>query len=230
MANNIRVVIQKPVDGGSFVLENGNGTTANGNAVDLGGTTTNPVLVTGENEVMFQNLRAVTPPFPPGLPTTVTDTNVKLDDGIWHLGSNEQVDGAPSKLSYISSDVNTLSINHYSNLDYSPSILFNDELTLSQYSTAQGITSLVISEQSSFNSANGKGLKYNTATDYANITWSTDDDSIAPIGMIKDNTVQHSVTGEPTGSDPVLNMVSLTQAEYDAGTPIATTLYIITDA
>ena len=37
------------------------------------------------------------------------------------------------------------------------------------------------------------------------------------------------VTGEPTGSDRVLNVVSLTQAEYDAGTPVATTFYIITD-
>ena len=36
------------------------------------------------------------------------------------------------------------------------------------------------------------------------------------------------VTGEPTGSDVVLNVVSLTQAEYDAGTPVATTFYIIT--
>jgi len=35
-------------------------------------------------------------------------------------------------------------------------------------------------------------------------------------------------TGEPSGSDSVINIVSLTQAEYDAGTPVATTLYIIT--
>ena len=41
------------------------------------------------------------------------------------------------------------------------------------------------------------------------------------------NTVNSSTTGEPTGSDVVLNIVSLTQAEYDAGTKIATTLYVI---
>jgi len=35
-------------------------------------------------------------------------------------------------------------------------------------------------------------------------------------------------TGEPNGSDSIINIVSLTQAEYDAGTPVATTLYIIT--
>lgn len=44
------------------------------------------------------------------------------------------------------------------------------------------------------------------------------------------SSVNSSTTGEPTGADVVLNTVSLTQAEYDAGTPIATTLYIITDA
>jgi predicted RecA/RadA family phage recombinase len=41
------------------------------------------------------------------------------------------------------------------------------------------------------------------------------------------NTIESDVTGEPTGSDQVLNVVSLTQAEYDAGTPVATTLYVI---
>jgi len=44
------------------------------------------------------------------------------------------------------------------------------------------------------------------------------------------NTINSTTTGEPTGSDVVLNVVSLTQAEYDAGTPIITTFYIITDA
>lgn len=42
------------------------------------------------------------------------------------------------------------------------------------------------------------------------------------------NTIESATAGEPTGSDVVLNVVSLTQAEYDAGTPVATTLYIIT--
>ena len=44
------------------------------------------------------------------------------------------------------------------------------------------------------------------------------------------NTINSKTAGEPTGSDVILNTVSLTQAEYDAGTPIATTLYVITDA
>jgi hypothetical protein len=46
----------------------------------------------------------------------------------------------------------------------------------------------------------------------------------------EENTINSVVSGEPTGSDVVLNVVSLTQAEYDAGTPIATTFYAITDA
>ena len=47
---------------------------------------------------------------------------------------------------------------------------------------------------------------------------------------LETNKVNSVLTGEPTGSDKILNIVSLTQAEYDAGTPIATTLYNITDA
>jgi hypothetical protein len=46
----------------------------------------------------------------------------------------------------------------------------------------------------------------------------------------EENTINSVVSGEPTGSDVVLNVVSLTQAEYDAGTPVITTLYNITDA
>ena len=41
--------------------------------------------------------------------------------------------------------------------------------------------------------------------------------------------VTSKTSGEPTGSDSIANIVSLTQAEYDAGTIISTTLYIITD-
>ena len=47
-------------------------------------------------------------------------------------------------------------------------------------------------------------------------------------GALADSSVQSSVSGEPSGSDQVVNVVSLTQAEYDAGTPVATTFYVIT--
>ena len=38
------------------------------------------------------------------------------------------------------------------------------------------------------------------------------------------------VSEEPSGSTIVSKVVSLTQAQYDAGTPVAGTFYIITDA
>ena len=41
------------------------------------------------------------------------------------------------------------------------------------------------------------------------------------------NTINSAVVGEPIGSDIVPNIVTLTQAEYDASTPVATTFYII---
>ena len=50
------------------------------------------------------------------------------------------------------------------------------------------------------------------------------------INSLQSDKVNSVTTGEPTGSDIVGNIVSLTQAEYDAGTPIATTFYLITDA
>ena len=40
--------------------------------------------------------------------------------------------------------------------------------------------------------------------------------------------VASTLGSEPTGSDKVVNMVSLTQAEYDAATPVSTTFYAIT--
>ena len=49
-----------------------------------------------------------------------------------------------------------------------------------------------------------------------------------PVNAASFDAVTSVTTGEPSGSDSVINIVSLTQAEYDAGTPVATTLYIIT--
>jgi hypothetical protein len=55
-------------------------------------------------------------------------------------------------------------------------------------------------------------------------------DNIHQVTAAQTGAVSNDVTGEPSGSDAVVKMVSLTQAEYDAGTPIATTFYVITDA
>ena len=49
-----------------------------------------------------------------------------------------------------------------------------------------------------------------------------------PVTAATFDAVTSVTTGEPSGSDSLINIVSLTQAEYDAGTPVATTLYIIT--
>ena len=46
----------------------------------------------------------------------------------------------------------------------------------------------------------------------------------------EENTIDSITAGEPTGSDQVVNVVSLLQAEYDGGAKVATTFYIITDA
>lgn len=50
------------------------------------------------------------------------------------------------------------------------------------------------------------------------------------LGFTWEPVLYSTTVGEPTGSDRVLNIVSLTQAEYDAGTPVAGTYYLITDA
>lgn len=71
-------------------------------------------------------------------------------------------------------------------------------------------------------------------TDYATEAQGTLAASASQATGVEDNaevnTINSTITGEPSGSDVVLNVVSLTQAEYDAGTPESTTFYIITDA
>ena len=57
--------------------------------------------------------------------------------------------------------------------------------------------------------------------------FSVDDAGVLGAAGVSPTTVNSITTGEPTGSDQVVNVVSLTQAEYDAGTPVATTFYII---
>ena len=46
----------------------------------------------------------------------------------------------------------------------------------------------------------------------------------------EENTINSKAEAGMSGEDLVANVLSLTQAEYDAGTPLATTFYIITDA
>ena len=71
-----------------------------------------------------------------------------------------------------------------------------------------------------------------TATSFV-VDGGSDDELLVADGGIQQpaglGLVTSRVVGEPTGSDAIINIVSLTQAEYDAGTIISTTLYIITD-
>tara|TARA_R110002126_G_scaffold265114_1_gene408289 strand:+ start:343 stop:735 length:393 start_codon:yes stop_codon:yes gene_type:complete len=125
----------------------------------------------------------------------------------------------------------------------SDAIIIKDETVANANTAARVGTNLVaiaddlISKQVSIDSNNGKvsyteALVSANASVYANTIKNTypsaDATKLAGIEVGADvNTVNSSVTGEPTGSDVVLNIVSLTQAEYDAGTKIATTLYVI---
>ena len=83
-------------------------------------------------------------------------------------------------------------------------------------------------------SVNGKtGIVLLNGTDIPLLngtTTPTVTDSIADLSIEVDKKVDSVTTGEPTGSYAIGNIVSLTQAEYDAGTKIATTIYNITDA
>lgn len=74
-------------------------------------------------------------------------------------------------------------------------------------------------------------------TDFISVTQAVDLDTMesdtttnnAKTGVTTEeaNTIDSITAGEPTGSDQVLNVVSLTQAEYDAGSPVSTTFYVI---
>lgn len=45
----------------------------------------------------------------------------------------------------------------------------------------------------------------------------------------KNNTVSSDLSGEPLGSVKILNVVVISQSDYDVSVPVPTTLYIIND-
>lgn len=58
-------------------------------------------------------------------------------------------------------------------------------------------------------------------------TYNTDG-SYSPIEITGEyNTINSSVDGEPSGSSLILNVVEISQTDYDAGTPLGNTLYIV---
>lgn len=62
------------------------------------------------------------------------------------------------------------------------------------------------------------GLRTDLNTNTSNIT------------DLENSKLNSTTSGEPAGADKALNIVTLTQAEYDAGTPLPTTIYIIKDS
>ena len=113
-------------------------------------------------------------------------------------------------------------------------VLNNETVQESNVTQHEGALSIDASQISDFDIevSNNTSVPANTAkvginTTQANaITANT-----AKVGVTneEENTINSTTVGEPTGSSLVLNVVSLTQAQYDAGTPVSTTFYIITD-
>ena len=92
-----------------------------------------------------------------------------------------------------------------------------------QVSTNTSDISTIQGEQTTQDSAIALNTAKVSYTDAALVATHTTD-----ISTLDSDKLDSVTTGEPTGSDVVGNAVSLTQAEYDAGTPVATTFYIIT--
>ena len=92
--------------------------------------------------------------------------------------------------------------------------------TSGSYNDLSNQPTTITSQQASDITANNAKVSYDDAALVATHT--------SDISTLDSDKLDSVTTGEPTGSDVVGNAVSLTQAEYDAGTPIATTFYIIT--
>jgi len=99
-------------------------------------------------------------------------------------------------------------------------VSYNDA---AQVSTNTSDISTIQGEQTTQDSAIALNTAKVSYTDAALVATHT-----SQISTLDSDKLDSVTTGEPTGSDVVGNAVSLTQAEYDAGTPVATTFYIIT--
>lgn len=122
----------------------------------------------------------------------------------------------------------------------SEAIIIRDETTAGANTAARvggnlvSIADDLIAKQSEIDLNTAKvGITTQQATDITtnNAKVSFDSASSTKLGGIETgaevNTINSTTTSEPTGSDLVYNVVSLTQAEYDAGSPVATTFYLI---
>jgi hypothetical protein len=93
------------------------------------------------------------------------------------------------------------------------------QLGTSSTTALAGDTTVITAQQATDISDNNDKISFDT-------TSSTKLGSIETGAEV--NTIDSIVSGEPNGSDQVINVVSLSQTEYDNGTKIATTFYIIT--
>ena len=215
------------IEGGT--LTDGNGTTANGTAVDLGGTATSNITIdVGGNKITNTSSIGGTTTYTElglGSFNVISDLSNAIDIvGMWEIGGNSTFESTYKGGDAVNEEKSSVILNTQSSSG--TSIAYSWDGGLLEALLLINKNGLKVSDKG------GNGLSYNDYTvDEVNVgAWGTAPNAIRSEAEIIANTVQHSVTGEPTGSDPILNMVSLTQAEYDLGTPVSTTLYIITDA
>lgn len=240
----IRVVIQKPVDGSGGITDAANGLNNNNGVVELGGEANKDTTVNGTGIKVIQS----------GDDSIESFTKLTLGN------SDSSTDIAELYFEHLNQDdfdtkteIKIRSTLTGAILQYSTMSIINGILTASvieadeekarvfykDFDTdiekslifGKNTTGLEVKDDS------GKGIFYSNASDTVNLgAWGTEPLSVPREQRIIDNlpskteVVNSIISGEPTGSDRVINMVSLTQAEYDAGTPIATTFYLITDA
>ena len=108
----------------------------------------------------------------------------------------------------------------------------------SDITTNNAKTSYTDASQVATNKTNADASKI--ITDHISVTQAVDLDTMesniatnnSKVGVTTEeaNTINTELEAGMTGEDLVLNVLSVTTAEHGAGTPIATTLYIITDA
>ena len=163
--------------------------------------------------------------------TLVSGTNIKTINGESLLGSTDIVISAGGG-DLSTTDIDTLSklntiVTDATLIDTADARLSDSRTPTAHNHTASEITDFDTEVSNNTDVAANTAKTGITAQQAADILTNN-----AKVGVTTEeaNTINSITAGEPTGSDQVLNVVSLTQAEYDAGTPVSTTHYIITDA
>ena len=149
-------------------------------------------------------------------------TQVQFANQIDSFGLQSEVDANTAKTGITTEQANEIVANN-------AKVTYDAAAAVALNTAKTGITT----EQANEIVANNAKVTYDAAAAVALNTAkvSFDSASSTKLGTIAENaavnTINTTVTGEPTGSDLVPNIVSLTQAEYDAGTAVAGTFYAI---